>query len=236
MTKHVEQNHASLLKRFREELGSHSQPPSNHEPPTKWQQVAPSSILQFYSSPHPFLKYHEIQKRFLEDVMLFVIKSFLPLRIVEPIWFQRLALQLCPKVSFLSRKVFTKKVLPSLVNTTSIEFVQPTLVECLIATCTFHLWMSKGAHDVFAMVVNFLSISSKPKHITIGLFEANNTNGVAMAMKLKQILKKFGLTEKIMAYVKDEGSNLATCAQALKVVVSCVDLDKAKPHLSMDFL
>jgi hypothetical protein len=32
-----------------------------------------------------------------------------------------------------------------------------------------------------------------------------------------------------MAYVKDEGSNLATCVQALKVVVFCVDLDTTKP-------
>jgi len=32
-----------------------------------------------------------------------------------------------------------------------------------------------------------------------------------------------------MAYVKDESSKLATCVQALKAVVSCVDLDKAKP-------
>ncbi len=36
------------------------------------------------------------------------------------------------------------------------------------------LWMSKGAHNVSAVVVNFLSTNSKPKHITIGLFEANN--------------------------------------------------------------
>ncbi len=170
-----------------------------------------------------------MQKRFLEDVMLFIIKSFLPLRTLESVWFQRLAFKLCPKVSFSSRKVFTKKVLPSLVNTTSTEFVQFALVECLTATCTFDLWMSKGAHDVFAMVVNFLSISLEPKHVTVGLFEASNTNGVAMAMKVKQILKKFGLTQKIMAYVKDESSNLATCAQALKAVVSCVNLDKAKP-------
>jgi len=52
---------------------------------------------------------------------------------------------------------------------------------------------------------------------------------IAMAMKVKQIFKKFGLTQKIMAYVKDESSNLATCAQALKAIVPCVDLDKAKP-------
>lgn len=86
------------------------------------------------------------------------------------------------------------------------------------------LWMSKGAHDVSALVVNFLSTNSKPKHITIGLFEANNMNNIAMAVKLKQIFNKFGLTQKIMAYVKDEGSNLATCVQALKAIVSCVNI------------
>jgi hypothetical protein len=54
----------------------------------------------------------------------------------------------------------------------------------------------------------FYPPSSELKHVTIGLFEANNTNDVAVAMNLKQILNKFGLTQKIMAYVKDEGSNL----------------------------
>ncbi len=32
-----------------------------------------------------------------------------------------------------------------------------------------------------------------------------------------------------MPYVKDEGSNLATYAQALKAIVFCVDLDTTKP-------
>ncbi len=126
-----------------------------------------------------------MQKRFLEDVMLFMIKSFLPLRTVEFVWFQRLALWLCSKVSFSSRRVFTEEDFPSLVNTTSTKFVQLGLAKCLTSTCIFDLWMSKGAHDVFVMVVNFLSISSKPKHVMIGLFEANDTNGATMAMKLK---------------------------------------------------
>jgi hypothetical protein len=53
-------------------------------------------------------------------------------------------------------------------------------------------------------------------------------SGVIMAMKIKHILDKFALTHKIMAYVKDEGPNLQTCAQALKVVVSCGHLDTTK--------
>jgi hypothetical protein len=132
-------------------------------------------------------------------------------------------------VNFSSKKVFIEEVFLSLVNITLTKFMQLALTECLTTTHTFDLWMSKGDHDVFAMVVNILSISLEPKHITIGLFEASNVNNVTMVMKLKQILNKFGLTQKIMAYVKDEGSNLATCAQALKAYVFCIDLDTTKP-------
>jgi hypothetical protein len=56
MTKHVEQDHVSLFKQFKEKIVVH--PWSHHdcEPTTKWQQVAPSSILGFSSSPNPFSK------------------------------------------------------------------------------------------------------------------------------------------------------------------------------------
>ncbi len=36
----------------------------------------------------------------------------------------------------------------------------------------FDLWMSKGAHNIFALVINFLGFDWQPKHVTIGLFEA----------------------------------------------------------------
>jgi hypothetical protein len=32
--------------------------------------------------------------------------------------------------------------------------------------------MSKGAHDIFALVINFLGFDRWPKHVIIGLFEA----------------------------------------------------------------
>jgi hypothetical protein len=35
--------------------------------------------------------------------------------------------------------------------------------------------MSKGAHDVFALVISFLNEKQQPQHITIALFEANET-------------------------------------------------------------
>jgi hypothetical protein len=35
-----------------------------------------------------FVKDHLTQKVFMEDVMLYVVKGFLPLRTIESIWFQ----------------------------------------------------------------------------------------------------------------------------------------------------
>jgi hypothetical protein len=41
----------------------------------------------------------------------------------------------------------------------------------------FDLWMSKGAHDVFVLMINFLGSDWKPKHVTLGLFEVTKTIG-----------------------------------------------------------
>jgi hypothetical protein len=56
MTKHVEQDHASLFRWFREKLGLHSWPSFDFEPLTKRQQVALSSILGFFFLPTPFFE------------------------------------------------------------------------------------------------------------------------------------------------------------------------------------
>jgi hypothetical protein len=89
--------------------------------------------------------------------------------------------------------------LPMLENTTMTKYAQHALVECLLAICAFDLWMSKGARNIFVMIVNFLSTNWEPKHITIGLFDANDTNGATMAVKLKHIFDKFAFTHKIVA-------------------------------------
>ncbi len=59
------------------------------------------------------------------------------------------------------------------------------------------------------------------KHVKTGLFEVTNTNNAVMAFKFQELLDKFFLTTKILAYVKEEGYNLQTCASALTFVGSC---------------
>ncbi len=51
-----------------------------------------------------------------------------------------------------------------------------------------------------------------------------------MALKLQKTLDRFLLTQKILAFVKDEGSNLQTCVSALTSIVSCNNLGLLKPY------
>jgi len=80
----------------------------------------------------------------------------------------------------------------------------PLLSDYNCAIANFDLWMSKGAHDVFVLVMNFLGFDWKPKHVTFGLFE---------------LLDAYGLRNKIITYVKDEGSNLIKLTNVLKSIV-----------------
>ncbi len=135
--------------------------------------------------------------------MLVVTKNIMPPRTNESVWFHILVFRLCPKVNFPCRKVFIWKVIFTLMKQTLIAYVQFSLAKFLSTTCTFNLWMLKGAHNVFAMIVNFLSTNCEPKDVIIGLFKTHDMNETTMAMKLKEIFNKLGLTQKIVAYIKD---------------------------------
>ncbi len=65
--------------------------------------------------------------------------------------------------------------------------------------------MSKGAHDVFTLVISFWGFNWNPKHVTLGLFEASKSIGQALAKELINLLDEYGLGSKIIKYVKDEG-------------------------------
>jgi len=58
---------------------------------------------------------------------------------------------------FPSRKTFSQEILLDLLEKTKEEYMLLKLKQCYFATTSFDLWMSKGAHDVFALVINFLN-------------------------------------------------------------------------------
>ncbi len=124
-----------------------------------------------------------------------IVKNNLPMQFVESMWLKRLILCLCPKLNFLSKRQFSQEILLGLVEKTSQQYVLPTLANCS-STTSFDLWMFKGAYDVFALIINFLSSDWQPKHVIIGLFEAINIIGQTLARFLIELLDKYGLRKK----------------------------------------
>jgi hypothetical protein len=80
---------------------------------------------------------------------------------------------------------------------------------------TFDLWMNRGQHDTFVLVINLLFTYWKQHHVTIALFNVNDIIKHGIGKELKALLEKFFLASKFLCYVKDEGT------MVLKFVISC---------------
>ncbi len=122
---------------------------------------------------------------------------------------------------FPSKKQFSQEILPNLVEKTKQIYVLQKLTNCIFATTSFDLWMSKGAHDIFVLIINFLGCDWQPKQVIIGLFEAIKITRQALANNLTKKIVQYVLKNKTIAYVKDVGSNLNTLTIVLKFVVKC---------------
>ncbi len=97
------------------------------------------------------------------------------MQFVESMWLKHLILRFCPKLNFLSKRQFSQEILLGLVEKTIQQYVLLALANYFSTTTSFDFWMSKGAYDVFALIINFLSNDWQAKHVTIGLFEVIET-------------------------------------------------------------
>ncbi len=80
-----------------------------------------------------------------------------------------------------------------LIKKTKETYVLPLLNDSSCVTTSFDLWMSKGAHDVFFLVIIFLGSNWKPKHVTFGLFEATETTKQTLVKNFIEFLDAYGL-------------------------------------------
>jgi hypothetical protein len=80
--------------------------------------------------------------------------------------------------------------------------------------------MSKGAYDIFALVINFLDENWKSKKVTIGLFKTIETTSQALAKNLGKFLNSYNLRKKIIIDMKNEGVNLNDMTMAFKTIVN----------------
>jgi hypothetical protein len=87
------------------------------------------------------------------------------------------------------------------------------------AITSFDLWKSKGPHDVFALVVNFLGEDSMPKTHYILLILSIWNIRASIGKKFARLFKTTWLDQKIFVYVKNEGTNLNTMTITFKSIV-----------------
>jgi len=95
--------------------------------------------------------------------------------------------------------------------------------------------MSCVGFDTFDIVVSFINALWEQFHVTMGIFEVHNIASVAMANQVKLLLYSFSLLDKVIAYVKDERSNLNTLTFALTFLISCFALQLTCPFVGLCF-
>jgi len=70
---------------------------------------------------------------------------------------------------------------------------------------TFDLWMNKGQHNTFVLVINLLFTYWKHHHVIVTLFYVNDIIKHGLVRQLKALLEKFCLAS-ILCYVKDKAT------------------------------
>jgi hypothetical protein len=78
LRKHVNLNHLNILKKFEEKINCPLRG-DEKQPSKKRPKVSSNSIISFFVAKKPFKKDDVQQKRFLEDLIILIVKNHLPL-------------------------------------------------------------------------------------------------------------------------------------------------------------
>ncbi len=78
------------------------------------------------------------------------------MHLVESPWLKHFGLQLCPQVIFAFQKKIHKRFCLSWLKKLNNYMFYHVWQKRIFATTSFDLWMSKGAYDISAFVINFL--------------------------------------------------------------------------------
>jgi hypothetical protein len=91
------------------------------------------------SQINPYKKNDAQQQKFMEDLLLFVAKAYMPISIAKSQWLRHLVMHQNPLVMFSNHKQMVQHVIPSLVAKTMEQYVIPTLDTCVTTTTSFDI-------------------------------------------------------------------------------------------------
>jgi len=107
--------------------------------------------------------------------------------------------------------------------------VLPKLASVANFYASFDLWMSRGGINTFALIMNYLFENSESMNVNVGMFEVNETTNSCTTSQLQSLFEKFGLIHQVLAFVKYEGSNLASTTTTRHSIIDCELLNL--PHV-----
>ncbi len=169
------------------------------------------------------------QKEYERDLCLLVGKGLMPLSNAVNPYNVQLHMHLsgacgAKPIKPVSRNTLRHKLLPAFANEIKEDIVHPLLNRCKSVSLSFDLWMSRASEDVFALIAHFIDPDTwKAKHLSLGMVRAEKTDGGYLAEQLLAKLKEHNLVGKVIAYVKDQGSNLNTCTDSLEEALKKMD-------------
>jgi hypothetical protein len=178
------------------------------------------------------------QRVFSKLLCLLIVFLRLPLMAVENPWFKAFVYFLDPTMYIAGRRQMRNTLLPELHEQTETEVIGLLALGSVVCL-SFDLWMSRKTEDVLALEAHFITIDWEWKHVHLGLINCDKgTTGVQIAKQLSPILVKFGISDRVFCYIKDQGSDLHTTAQVLSngiqgcTVVQCKLFSRKSPFSS----
>ncbi len=112
--------------------------------------------------------------------------------------------------------------------------IMSSLASYITCISSFDLWMPRTRYNIFAIIVSFINTSWISTHMTIDIFKVHNIIGASHGNQVNT-LDSFGLLDKVIAYIKDEGFNLSTLTSTLIFVVSCYFFQLTYPFVRSCF-
>jgi hypothetical protein len=83
------------------------------------------------------------------------------------------------------------------VEKTKHVYVLPKLGDCIFATISFDLWMSKETHDIFSVVIIFLGYDYKAKQMILGYLKQQKLLVKPwLPTNIKELFGQYGLRKK----------------------------------------
>lgn len=95
------------------------------------------------------------------------------------------------------------------------KYVKPGLAAALAVAVTFDLWMTATTVDAMSVYVYYMTAGWQIEAVCLDLISCAAADGRTLGTQLYRLLARYGVQEKVVAYVTDGGSNLRTATHEL---------------------